>query len=43
LLPPGSAVKFAVDPINLYLFDRTGTAIARPMHNENLSLQAKGR
>jgi ABC-type sugar transport system ATPase subunit len=43
LLAPGSAVNFSVDPINLYLFDRTGTAIARRVHNQNLSLQAKGR
>ena len=43
LLAPGSAVKFSIDPVNLYLFDHTGTAIARPVTNQTLSLQAKGR
>jgi hypothetical protein len=43
LLAPGSAVRFSVDPANLYLFDRTGKAIARTFHNENLALQAGGR
>jgi ABC-type sugar transport system ATPase subunit len=43
LLAPGSAVRFSVDPANLYLFDRTGKAIARTFHNENLTLQAGGR
>ena len=43
LLAPGSAAKFSVDPTNLYLFDRNGTAIDRPVRNQNLTLQAKGR
>ena len=43
LLAPGSAVRFSVDPANLYLFDKDGVAIARTFHNENLTLQAKGR
>jgi multiple sugar transport system ATP-binding protein len=43
LLAPGSAVRFWVDPANLYLFNRNGVAIARGFHNENLTLQAKRR
>jgi ABC-type sugar transport system ATPase subunit len=43
LLAPGSAVRFSVDPANLYLFDRNGVAVPRSFQNENLTLQAGRR
>jgi ABC-type sugar transport system ATPase subunit len=40
LLAPGSTAHFGVDPANLYLFDRHGVAIPRPIQNQGLSHRA---